>query len=156
MRIALKKGWKWLLGSILTLLGFSGCDRFGIFRCEYGQPMAHFKLIGDVKDTKGHPIKGIRVVHAPNPNDALGWENDTIYSDARGHFEIELLKHDWPDDLQNSTVTFEDVDGSENGSYKTKVLTRADLDVKQSQKGDGSWYSGAFTATANAVLEEED
>ena len=153
---SLAKGWKWLLGSVLTLLGFSGCEELGIMRCEYGQPLADYKLIGDVKDTKGNPIKGIRVVFAPQPMDEQGWENDTIYSDAKGHFEVERLRHDWPDDLKDSVVKFEDVDGSENGSYKTKELSRSELVVKQSQKGDGSWYNGGFTVTANAILEEED
>ena len=62
MKTALGKGWKWLLGSLLTLLGFSGCERIGIIRCEYGVPNADFKLVGDVKDAKGKGIEGIRVV----------------------------------------------------------------------------------------------
>ena len=152
---SLSKGWKWLLGSLLALLGFSGCGKLGIFRCEYGQPHADYKLIGDVKDAKGNPIKGIRVVFAPNPMEERGCDNDTIYSDAKGHFEVERLRHDWPDDLKDAVVKFEDVDGGENGSYKAKELSRSDLDVKQSQKGDGSWYDGAFTVTANATLEED-
>ena len=56
MKAALGKGWKWLLGSLLTLLGFSGCERIGIIRCEYGVPNADFKLVGDVKDAKGTGI----------------------------------------------------------------------------------------------------
>ena len=152
---SLTKGWKWLLGSVLALLGFSGCGKLGIFRCEYGQPHADYKMIGDVKDVKGNPIPGVRVVHVPNPEDAHGWYNDTIYSDAKGHFEIERLKEDWPSDLTNSIVRFEDVDGSENGSFKTKELSRSDLDIKQSQKGDKNWYHGAYIVTANATLEED-
>lgn len=156
MKSALKDGWKWLLGGLLTLLGFSGCKEIGIIRCEYGMPHADYKMIGEVKDSNGKPIKGIRVVHSPNPDDQDGWENDTVYSDAKGHFEVERLKYSWPDELERSTVKFEDVDGSANGSFKTKVLSRSELQVKQSEKGDNSWYNGEFILTANAVLEEEN
>ena len=160
MKTALTKGWKWLLAVLMGILGFEGCEDIGIIRCEYGQPHADFKLVGDVKDAKGKGIEGIRVVVRPRTNpeyeDQETWENDTLYSDAKGHFEKERLKHDWPDDLKNATVKFEDVDGSTNGSFRTKVLTRDDLKVEQAKKGDGNWYDGAFTVTVDAVLEEEN
>ena len=156
MKTALSKSWRWLLGALLGILGFSGCDKFGLFRCEYGTPNADFKLVGDVKDAKGKPIQGICVIHVPSPNEQRSWENDTVYSDASGHFEIERLKHDWPDNLENSTVRFEDVDGAVNGSYKTRVLSRSEMDLEQTGKGDKHWYSGAFTLYADAVLEEDD
>ena len=154
---SLTKGWKWLLGSVLTLLGFDGCVIIGdpgFGRCEYGQPYAEYKLIGDVKDAKGHPIQGIRVIHTPSPRDEYGVFSDTVYSDNKGHFEIERLKHDWPDDLKDSVVKFEDVDGAENGSFKKKELGRSELKIKQTQKG-GRWFEGGYTVTADATLEEE-
>ena len=49
MKTALGKGWQWLLGSLLTLLGFSGCERIGIIRCEYGVPNADFRA----RESKG-------------------------------------------------------------------------------------------------------
>ena len=156
MKTALGKGWKWLLGAVLGVLGFNGCEELGIFRCEYGQPNADFKLIGDVKDANGKGIEGIRVVFRAVENEEETWENDTLYSDAKGHFERERLKHDWPDNVEKASIKFEDVDGSEHGSFKTKILQRSELSVEQTKKGDGSWYSGKYTITANAVLEKED
>ena len=147
---ALNKGWKWLFGSLLTLLGFSSCDRF--LKEMYGCPYADYKLVGDVKDAKGKPIKGVRVVYTPYP-DVPDWKdaNDTLYTDANGHFASGQLKiQDWP---ETSTVRFEDVDGSANGFFKTRVLTGDDLVQEQTKKGDKSWYRGEFTIHANAVLE---
>lgn len=156
MKTALVKGWKWLLGSLLTLLGFSGCEELGLFRCEYGQPNADFKLIGDVKNANGKGIEGIRVVFRPVESEEETWENDTLYTDAKGHFEQERLKHDWPDGAEKASIKFEDVDGSAHGAYKTKILTRSDFSVEQTKKGSGSWYAGTYTISAETTLEEDD
>ena len=56
MKAAFGNGWKWLLGIFMSLLGFTGCGKLGIFRTEYGCPSADFKLVGDVKDAKGKII----------------------------------------------------------------------------------------------------
>ena len=159
MKAALGKGWKWLLGLLMGLLGFAGCGKLGIFRNEYGCPNADFKLVGDVKDAKGKGIEGIRVVFTPYPDapeEQQKWESDTLYSDAQGHFVKERLKHDWPDGVERAAVKFEDVDGDAHGSFKTKVLNRSELTVEQTKNGDKHWYSGQYTIQADAVLEEEE
>ena len=156
MKTALVKGWKLLLGAVLGLLGFSGCEEIGIFRCEYGMPHADFKLVGDVKDASGKGIEGIRVVFRAVEDEQETWENDTLYSDANGHFEKERLKHYWPDNAEKSSIKFEDVDGGENGAFKTKIMNQSDMTVEQTKKGSGSWYSGVFTIHAEAVLEEDN
>ncbi len=159
MKAALGKGWKWLLGLLMGLLGFTGCGKLGIFRAEYGCPNADFKLVGDVKDAKGNGIEGIRVVFTPHrdaPEEQQEWVNDTLYSDARGHFEQERLKYSWPDEARDAAVKFEDVDGGAHGAFKTKVLTGSELTVEQTKKGDKKWYSGEYTIQADAVLEEEE
>lgn len=154
MKKTLRKGWNWLLGALLGFLGFSGCFAVACKK-EYGCPNADFKLTGEVKDARGKGIEGIRVVFRAVENEEETWENDTLYSDSKGHFEKERLKHYWPDDAQNASVKFEDVDGSANGSFRTKILTRGDLKVEQTKKGNRNWYSGEYTIQADAVLEEE-
>ena len=156
MKTALGKGWKWLLGAVLGVLGFNGCEEIWDYPCAYGQPYAEFKLIGDVKDAKGKGIEGIRVVVNPRSDEQETWENDTLYSDSKGHFEKERLKHDWPDGMKKATVKFEDVDGSEHGSFKTKVLGSSELTVKQTEEGSGAWYHGKYTVHVEAVLEEDN
>ena len=155
MKTASGKGWKWLLGTLLGVLGFSSCD-IDIIKDMYGCPSADFKLVGDVKDADGKGIEGIRVVFRAVENEAETWENDTLYSDAKGHFEKERLKHEWPDKAQKASIKFEDVDGSEHGSFKTKILTNSELTVEQTKKGSGAWYSGEYTISAEAVLEEDN
>ncbi len=150
---SMTKGWKWLLGSVLTLLGFSGA--MVSCRKEYGCPTTDYKLVGDVTDKQGKPIEGIRVVFDLNPESQYKYqENDTLYTDAKGHFEKERITEGlWS---TASIVKFEDVDGAENGSFKTKILTDEEMVKEQTQKGDGKWYGGVYTVHADAVLEEED
>ena len=155
MKTTVNKAWKWLLSALLGVLGFSGCFSTAC-RKEYGCPSADFKLVGDVKDANGKGIEGIRVVFRAVEDEQETWENDTLYSDAKGHFERERLRHDWPDDAQTASIKFEDVDGSKNGSYKTKILSRSEMTVEQAKTGSGNWYSGKYTITAEAVLEEDN
>ena len=159
MKSALGKGWKWLLGLFMGMLGFAGCGKIGVFRDEYGCPSADFKLVGDVKDAKGKGIEGIRVVFTPYPDapeEEQKWASDTLYSDAQGRFVKERLKYDWPDGAKKAAVKFEDVDGSAHGSFRSKILTVSELVVEQTKEGGKGWYNGAYTIKADAVLEEDE
>ena len=150
MKTAPGKGWKWLLGALLGVLGFSGCFSTACKK-EYGCPNADFKLVGDVKDANGKGIEGIRVVYDRRPEEE--WGKDTLYTDEKGHFEKDV------EDVymfSGSLVKFDDVDGPENGSYRSKTLTNEDLVFEQTKKGDKHWYRGAYSVHADATLEEED
>ena len=153
MIASLKKGWKWLLGAVLGALGFEGCDKIIETPCEYGQPYSEYKLVGDVKNVRKNPIPGIRVVFDRYFEEVEEHAYDTLYTNADGHFE-KPLRGDYLG--ESCTVKFEDVDGAENGSYRTKILTKDDLVIEQTKKGDDHWYEGAFSVHADAVLEEED
>ena len=156
----MKIRWQYCLTALLALLGFSSCKKIiegigGPFLCMYGQPSANYKVIGEVKDPAGKPVEGIRVV--VNPGSAHPeYFKDTLYTDAKGQFQKENLTYSWPDEFKDGTIQFEDVDGDKNGSFKTKVLKSSELEVKQTKKGDGAWYGGDFTITANTKLEKAD
>ena len=153
MKTKINKCWKWLLGAVLGALGFESCDKILDIPQEYGQPYSEYKLIGDVKNVRKNPIPGIRVVFDRYFEEVEEHAYDTLYTNADGHFEKALLV----DYLGEScSVKFEDVDGAENGSYRTKILTKDDLVIEQTKKGDNNWYEGAFSVHADAVLEEED
>ena len=160
MKTRFIKWYNLLLGALLGALGFSSCNIIlsPFMRCEYGQPHADYKLIGKVTDQTGKPVKGIRVIFHPELErtpEEDSWYSDTLYSDASGKFSKDHLKYTWPD-ITNSYVTFEDIDGEENGgSFKSSELPYAAFEVEQTKKGDGSWYSGSFTITADAKLEKE-
>ncbi|MBR3388736.1 MAG: radical SAM-associated putative lipoprotein [Bacteroidales bacterium] len=156
----MKINWKYALSGLLAILGFGSCDKDRPFfggggLVMYGQPHANYKFLGDVKDETGKAIPGIRVVFLPD-GDQPSWENDTLYADRSGRFEKDCLKYDWPDEAAKAKVKFEDVDGAENGSFRTKTLTRDELKVKQTKQTKDTWNKGDFTIEAKAVLEKED
>ena len=147
----MKNAWKYLMGSLLGLLGFGGCD-IGSGLEMYGTPTAEFKLIGDVKDSENHPVQGIRVVMTPHPFDG---RNDTLYTDAKGHFEGDYLRYIDMGELRDGTLYFDDVDGEANGSFLPCVVKREGLEVTQTRKGSGMWDNGSYTVRADAILEKE-
>ena len=149
-----------LTGILMSWLGFTACDWIigGTTLCEYGQPNANYKLVGAVKDKAGKPVKGIRVVFNPNDDNLYGPEyyRDTLYSDSEGRFSADL-KYDWPSDLNNAVVVFDDIDGEENGGeFASRTLKKGDWTMKQTQKGSGNWYEGEYEITADVSLDQAD
>ncbi len=136
------------------MLGFQGCDILGTGMVMYGQPHATYKALGDVTDDNGKPLSGIRVVINPNPTmeepDFSKYYSDTAYTDAEGHYEKATLKYNWPDELKNATVKFEDV----SGEYMTVELTSSQTSVTQVEKGSGAWDSGTFEMKADATMQK--
>jgi len=149
---------KLLYGFLMTILGFSGCDLdpiFGFGRVEYGQPSADFSIVGEVKSSEGKPLKGIRVIVNPErdqDDEYSKWVQDTLFTDSEGKFSKEQLKYGWPS-KDKFKVTFEDIDGPENGGeFETVALIDEGLSIKQVKKGSGNWYEGAYRITADATM----
>ena len=146
-----------VLGGLLTVLGF-GCtkdkDKIEYPRAMYGQPHADYKLIGNVKDADSNPINGIRVIFKPDATFTHPYANDTLFTDVNGHFQTDKLKSQ--NALTNYTnIVFEDIDGIDNGFFKSKTLQANDLIINQTKKGDG-WYLGSFTIQADTKLERSE
>ena len=146
---------KLLYGFLMTILGFSGCNIIEFGRVEYGQPHAEFKIAGEVKSQDGTPLKGIRVTIDPQPSnpDYSRYSSDTLFTDADGKYSKDRLKYGWPDEMKEAEISFEDIDGPENGGeFETMKLTSGEFSVKQIKKGEGNWYAGVYSVTANATL----
>ena len=155
MKQKINTWWKAIFGGILTLLGFTACDDFGIIRCEYGMPHANYKLLGDVKDAKGTPLKGICVVFVPRGDDTEeSWENDTLYTDAKGHFEVASAHYSWPGNHEDFLFVAEDVNGAEDGSYLRQKVSGDDIKVSQVKDGDGNWYNGDYEVSTTITMQE--
>ena len=146
---------KMLYGFLMTILGFSGCEHVINTLAEYGQPSADFSILGEVKSSEGKPIKGIRVIVNPQrdqTDEYSKWVQDTLYTDSDGKFSKEQLKYGWPT-TDKFKVTFEDIDGPENGGeFETVALLDDGLSIKQVKKGSGNWYKGAYEITADATM----
>ena len=154
-----------LLGALMGLLGFSSCEAIQNIidtPVMYGSPTVRFEAKGKVTDEAGKGIEGVRVavrMHRYYPNsdgviyDQNHWYNDdTLYTDAAGKYELKtsLTSFNGPDDV---TIVFEDIDeDAHGGEYSSQTVTP---EIKQTQKGDGSWFFGTFAVEADAKLEKK-
>lgn len=139
-----------ILLAILALLGFSACAEKEEIWCEYGTPSVSYRVIGTVTDENNAPVKGIKVVISDYPETET--DDVTVYTDADGKF---AGSHTYSFSLDKQTVSFEDVDGEDNGGlFKSATLGLDDMTKKQLEKG-GHWYRGDYELTANVKLEKE-
>ena len=150
MKNAVKQIWKYLAAGILGLLGFASCGKNLVDTLVmYGQPHADFKATGTVRDEDGNPIQGIRVSvrlkYAPWSQD----EETTLYTDKMGDYQYITEVFDVPP----VTITFEDVDGEENGGEFASA--EASPTVVRIQDGDKLWYDGAFEVRADVQLKKK-
>lgn len=142
-----------LFGGILTALGFSGCDGGNNGGMEeYGTPHCDFRNDITVTDEAGKPIKGIRVTTVKTDNNVdSDLVRDTLYTDENGKVGKQYELFSAPD---NYVLKFEDVDVEDNGgSFEAATET---FEVRQTKKGDGSWYSGAYEATGTKSLKKSE
>lgn len=117
---------------------------------EYGVPSVSYRIKGTVTDKDNAPIKGIKVVISDEPE--IESDDITVYTDADGKF---TGPHTYSFSLYGQTVTFEDVDGEDNGGrFKSSTLGIDDMTARKVKEG-GHWYSGDYEVTADVKLEKE-
>ena len=106
---------------------------------EYGSPYASFEVKGKVTDQHGEPIPGIQVTCDAMYIQPVYTESDGSYALHGDGFPREKIQ-----------VSFEDVDGEENGGLFAARSVSAE--THQVQDGDGNWDFGVYEAEANAEL----
>ena len=155
MKNGMKQIWKYLAAGIMGLLGFASCGKSLVDDHDdsamYGPPpYADYKVMGTVSDEDGKPIKGIRVSvllkYSPWSKDV----EEKLYSDDKGAFQLTRTV----DDLPPVTISFEDVDGVENGGEF--VSTEVTPKRNRTKDGDGKGsYQGAFEVQADVQLKKK-
>lgn len=146
------------LAGLLAALGFSSCSPFadheggddnGGGMVMYGVIRTSFVVKGKVTDTAGKPIEGIRVVLRPALEEYYTHTpNDTLYTSSAGTF----VTNDWPEDLPGGyVVEAKDVDGAENGSYKSaeRMINFGP------ERSDYGWEEGRMVKTVDFQLKED-
>lgn len=150
------------LAGVLSLLGFSGCDKLLDEPVdEYGTPHADFIVSGYVKDNNGLPLRNIRVVvpqvvhfqkststFIPDETDIKRPVNDTLYTASDGSFEFKYTE--FPSRQIGVEMEFEDP--SVSPAY-TPVDTVIPFSESELQGGE-SWYKGKAEKKVNIVLKK--
>ena len=106
---------------------------------EYGSPYASYEVKGKVTDQQGEPIQGIQVTCDALYMEPVFTESDGSYALYGDGFPREKIQ-----------VTFEDVDGEENGGLFAARSVSAE--TRQVQDGEGNWDFGVYEAEVNAEL----
>lgn len=145
-----------VISRLLVVLGFtalSSCDEENFeVAAEYGVPHTDFTLKIKVTDQDANPVKGIRVAMRSGYVSHLdNGPVDTLYTSDDGRCIIEDQMIRMFDHLH---LTFEDIDGQENGGYFKSQEINPEL--VRTENGDGHWYDGKFEAAADVVLVRED
>ena len=148
-----------LLGSALSLLGFSSCEIIEP-RSEYGSPHANYQILGTATDESGTPVKGIKVKplhgwwHDDLEEEARTWASENgqpfdeayhgiFYTDAKGKVLISTYADAWEEGEWR--IALVDPDGPENGgSFAVDTLYQKDLDIVKTSDGKG-WVTGEYT-----------
>ena len=147
------RGTNWALAGLLSLLGFSDCDK--IFQMEYGSPSADFKVTGRVTDEEGRPLSGARIV-APNVDGKWGKQSDpsphdTTYTDPDGKYTYRYNADFAPDSLYLK-LKYEDPTARPAYDSDSVTVGFAKGDLKD---GDRSWFLGAAEKEVNVTLKRK-
>ena len=159
MKAKVRHIYEMIAGAILSLLGFTSCDKenFGENyrerRAEYGMPHATFKVIGEVKAAdNGKPIDGIVVKFSREGDGGRIWETAEFKSDENG--KVDGSTQAWPSD-KDIMLTFEDIDGEENGGqFAPDTLRAKDLQIKFVENPEKGWNKGVYTVSFEARLKK--
>lgn len=158
MKTKVRHLYELIAGAILSLLGFTSCDKEELNeyfegRVEYGMPHATFKVIGDVKAVEsGKPIEGIVVKFGREADGDRTWETAEFKSDKNG--KVDGSTQAWPSE-EGIMLTFEDIDGDENGGlFAPDTLRAKDLKITFVEDKDSHWHKGVYTVSFEAKLKK--
>lgn len=143
--------WNYILGLLLAQLGISSCNSEEEM---YGCPHASFKISITVKDEAGNPLANQKVIirqldnnfqpyqNTYNPN-ACGMVETNLYGNYTGN-PMNLYMYDG----HLRAVVNEPVDESLSPDS-------VDIELKQTKKGNGIWYQGEFSGSAEIKLKKK-
>ncbi|HXK75224.1 MAG TPA: radical SAM-associated putative lipoprotein [Bacteroidaceae bacterium] len=135
-------GLRRVLFLLLSMLGFTSCVKDS--PCEYGSPVANFKVVGQVTNENGTGIPNIGVVF-----ETEGYQiSDTLRTDANGLYSREFQMY--PPSVIDAK--FVDTDGAANGSYESKTVSHTLTDGQQK----GSWTIDYKEQKIDATLTEKE
>jgi len=150
----------WTLAGILGLLGFSGCNKFGVD--EYGTPHADYTVKGAVfNKATGKPLAGIRVAYNCESCITLMYgvlpthyaSKAHVMTNAKGEFKLtDRFDAGEPQMIGNKgilPVYAED----RNGVFQNEILPVDFSNAEHSGNAKG-WYKGEYTVNVNVELTE--
>ena len=156
MKTKVRHLYELIAGAILSLLGFTACDKeenIEMRPAEYGMPHATFKVMGNVKAAESSkPIEGIVVKFSRESEKDRSWETAEFKSDKNG--KVDGSTQAWPSE-EGIMLTFEDIDGEEHGGlFAPDTLRAKDLQIKFVENPEKGWNKGVYYITFDKKLKK--
>lgn len=148
----LAKGSNLALAGLLSLLGFSSCDK-AEEAAMYGVPHADFSIKGKITDSKGTLIPGIQIRYASTyTGNGQTWLDSIPETSIARNGTFDSRFQCFP--TNNLRVYTTDIDGDENGSFANDSI---DIELKgDDYKGGEGWFSGTVEKDITLVLKEKE
>lgn len=145
-----------LLGAVLTLLEFSGCDILGVddpFNevCLYGQPYAIYNVKGAVLNDEGDKLEGIEITiksiyrYEDKEYQKVWWMEKKPTTDKEGKYEYKGNESPYSTDVIVRVVA-EDPKG-------VYAADSTDVNFTSTDEGKGDWCDGTVKGTADFKLK---
>lgn len=163
MKVKLTHWYNWMTGVLLSLLGFSSCNKNEIDDpgnniCLYGTPTTHYIIKGKVTDTNGKPINGVKVEANDTYDDRRRpLTDEPVYTDEKGEYSANAwgISSDGQGNILLE-VTFEDIDGEANGgTFANDTVRGKDMTIEKVKNGEGAWNLGTYEITANKTMKKK-
>ncbi len=159
MKETFRHWYRALSAMLLTMLGFSSCDKFSSDEpCLYGSPTSVFQVKGCITAEDGTPIEGIKAVvgidYAKNGKNI--YRLDSAYTDSQGNYTID--KQNFGGDINKNSlqILLEDVDGdAKGGTFANDTVKGDELTIEKTGGKDGTWSIGSYAVTANKKLKKK-
>lgn len=164
MKVKLTHWYNWMTGVLLSLLGFSSCNKNEIDDpgnniCLYGTPTTHYIIKGKVTDTDGKPINGVKVDINETHDDYRRPLANQVYSGENGEYSVKTGASGTLYDTKGNVrieVTFEDIDGEANGgTFANDTVRGKDMTIEKVKNGEGAWNLGTYEITANKRMKRK-
>ena len=137
----IKAFWKYLLASVISVLGLSSCtcnrggDNGGEVICEYGAPHTVFKLKVNVQDSEGNPVKNATLrIRTHESSDSDNTEMIAEKTDTNGVLTVDKEMY-YSFDKDEVYVVYRSSDNPEqNPQYGNDSVKIEPLEVEQEKK----------------------
>ena len=165
MKVRYLKLKNWLLVTLMGALGLSCCHcHKKLAEPEPDSNPPAVQIRGQVKNTKGRPVKDIRVNMLErnmevkdgelqgDPEAINRWlEGSEVRTDKKGRFEIK--NSGLPQEQVRLMVR--DVDGKSNGDYKNRVVEMDVTPDDVDRTNAGGWNQGTYNKEVKIKLEKK-
>ena len=139
---------KKILGCLLALLGFAGCESITTGGEEYGSPYVEFSVKGEVTNGE-NAVENVELKFF-HPQYSNAWKS--VVTDKDGKYQVEG-KDIGPLDTLKLKVIADDLNNKYQSDTANVTFLKSDFSGK---KKNDYWFEGSAEKTVNFTLKKKD